>query len=95
MKELTIEQKAQSYDEAIERAKQVCKTPYTAHWDVMKELIEHLFPELKEDEDDKIRKEIVSAINIYCSEYLSGTKIRNDMLAWLEKQGEPKDYKVI
>ena len=39
-----------------------------------------------ESEDDKIRKEIVSAINIYCSEYHRGTKVRNDMLAWLENQ---------
>ena len=40
-------------------------------------------------EDEKIRKEIISAINIYCSEYHRGTKVRNDMLAWLEKQGTP------
>lgn len=51
--------------------------------------LEEMFPELKkESEDESIRKEIISAVNIYCSEYSRGTKVREDMLAWLEKQGE-------
>lgn len=43
------------YKEALERAKQIQSTPYTAHWDIMKEVCEELFPELKESEDEKIR----------------------------------------
>lgn len=40
----------------------------------------------KESEDERIRKEIVAAVNLYCIEYSRGTKVRNDMLAWLKKQ---------
>ena len=65
----TVEEKAKLYDEALERAKKINKCeaddrkPGTS-------ICEYIFPELKESEDDHIRKEIVSAINIYCSEYL-------------------------
>lgn len=48
--------------------------------------IKDIFPELKESEDERIRKEIIKAVNLYCSEYLRGTKVRDEMLAWLEKQ---------
>jgi polyhydroxyalkanoate synthesis regulator phasin len=61
---------------------------------VSQEVAEKYFPQLKESkesEDGQIRKEIVSAINIYCSEYHRGTKVRNDMLDWLEKQSNPID----
>lgn len=60
----------------------------------VKEDAEHYFPELKESKDDKIRK----AIHIYL-DWLDGRKdyapkgdytIR-DMIAWVEKQGEPED----
>ena len=88
MKQLTIEQKAQRYDEALKRAKNTIEVNQTIP-DIV-ECVESLFPELKESEDERIRKEIVSAINIYCSEYHRGTKVRNDMLAWLEKQGGQK-----
>jgi hypothetical protein len=47
---------------------------------------------IPESDDEKIRKEIISAVNIYCSEYHRGTKVRNDMLAWLEKQCEQKPF---
>jgi hypothetical protein len=87
---MTQEEKAKAYDEVLKKARMFYKDEH-----VDKEansLLEVLFPELKESEDEKIRKEIVSAINIYCSEYHRGTKVRNDMLAWLEKQGEQKPY---
>lgn len=80
------------YKEALEKARQLCVYPTTKPF--ISDL-QDLFPELKKDkgsDDERIRKEIVSAINIYCSEYHRGTKVRNDMLAWLEKQGESKFY---
>lgn len=83
---MTQEEKAMAYDEAIKRA----KGWYIDAQIDFKKSLEALFPEPKESEDEQIRKEIVSAINIYCSEYLRGTKVRNAMLAWLEKQGEKK-----
>ena len=67
MKELTIEEKAKRYDEAIERAKRAHNsaksdkengvtdkiTEYTI------QLTETIFPELKESEDEQIRKELI------------------------------------
>ena len=49
MKELTIEEKAKAYDEALERARDV----YTYYCDDREQLrkIEYIFPELKENED--------------------------------------------
>jgi hypothetical protein len=89
MKELTIEEKVKAYDEAIKKAKGVIEQNPLMEY--LKKGIEYILPELKENEDERIRKEIVSAINIYCSEYHRGTKVRNDMLDWLEKQGQVKD----
>ena len=50
-----------------------------------------IFPELKESEDERIRKNIISWLKnaegqtIPINEY-------NSAIAWLEKQGKPKDY---
>lgn len=66
-----------------------------AQTDSTKAVLEEIRSELKESEDERIRK----AIHIYL-DWLDGRKdyapkgeytIR-DMIAWLEKQGEPKSY---
>ena len=81
---MTQEEKAQRYDEAIIKVKALYGQPL-----VDNTLLETIFPELQESEDEKIRK----AIHIYL-DWLDGRKdyqpkgeysIR-DMLAWLEKQ---------
>lgn len=62
-----------------------------------KEEAEHYFPELKESEDERIRK----AIHIYL-DWLDGRKDYapkgiysiKDMIAWLEKQGKSNTFKV-
>ena len=69
------------YKEALERAKS-----YKEH-DVRCAL-EEIFPELKESEDEKIRKEIISHLQYlgnYCQESMPNV---NEWIAWLEKQGE-------
>lgn len=47
--------------------------------------IENIFPELAESEDEKIRKEIISALK-----YANHKGVYDKHLAWLEKQGEQK-----
>ena len=84
MKELTIEQKAQRYDESVELAAKF-KKEYLSYKElnVHKGVIEafnSIFPELKELEDEKIRKAI-------------RTLILSDMFAWLEKQGEHAKFR--
>lgn len=80
MKELLIEEKAQRYDEAIERA----KTKLT------NEVAFDIFPELKESEDERIRKELLSAFqNAEDSLYLVLTPHKKEsFITWLEKQDE-------
>ena len=70
MKELTEKQKAQRYDEALERAKECHNDELYLHPSV-KDVIEHIFPELK-DSDEKIRKLLIEAViqvlqDQYCS----------------------------
>lgn len=83
MKELSIEEKAKAYDEAIERAK---KLQHDNAW------VTSIFPELKESEDEKIRKALIELSKEVAQEQFftnRGTNLQN-VLAWLEKQGEQK-----
>lgn len=89
MKELTIEQKAKAYDEALERAKEInrehSKKGFNSSDDVF-----YIFPELKESEDEKIRKALVNGFKDYegwDEEWFDGITVR-DAIAWLEKQSQ-------
>ncbi len=73
------------YKEALEIARQFSEHPLQED---SSNIVEYIFPELKEDDDEKIRKEI---INIFRS--LANGKIPvpinlADIFTWLEKQGE-------
>ena len=86
MKELSIEEKAKRYDEAIKRAKEY---DFSLTGVCVGDIIEDVFPELKEDEDEKIRKALIEVIR---HNYVLTGSINHiptkDILAWLEKQGE-------
>jgi hypothetical protein len=58
-----------------------------------KEKLESIFPELKESEDERIRKAIVSFIDEMKGDFgtFGGIKL-DDMVAWLEKHGEHRSY---
>lgn len=49
-------------------------------------VLERLFPELKESEDERTRQEIVRFIRMEVEDEIVGNK----WLAWLDKQGEQK-----
>jgi hypothetical protein len=54
-----------------------------------KELMEKEFPELKESEDERIRKEIIRIVDIWTNSSPTVNGIPAEtLLAWLEKQGE-------
>lgn len=57
MEELSIEEKAKRYDEAIERAKHYQKVNGSA-------VILAIFPELKESKHEKIRKWLINTIEV-------------------------------
>ena len=92
MKELTIEQKAKAYDEAIEMAKKwrnapnVDKIPTFAN-----RVIDEIFPELCESEDEKVRKAIIELVK-QSSEVLDKQN-QSNMLTWLEKQDKHKKFR--
>ena len=84
MKELTIEEKAKRYDEAIEFAHN--KHRFSSNLSEIK-LIEELFPELKEGDYDRIINNIKKAVEAYWSD-----EPLQEILAWLEKQSEQKQW---
>ena len=69
------------YKEALSRARQFSEHPLQENSD---SIVEYIFPELKESEDEKIRKALIrfhkSTIDI---DGIKGA----DVIAWLEKQG--------
>lgn len=95
MKELSIEEKAKRYDEAIEKLQnafyddnnRMCEE----YRDACKRIIEPIFPELKESEDERIRKTLVAVVNLYYGE--GEDEEKTACLAWLEKQGEYNKFR--
>ena len=85
---MTQEEKAKAYDEALERAKECHIDGLSLHQPV-KDVIEHIFPELKESEDEKIRKVLVDMFKGYNIQKV-GDFTDKEIIAWLEKQGEHK-----
>jgi len=91
MKELSIEEKAKRYDEALERAKKL----YNDGNSPVATTVEAIFLELKENEseDERIRKEIINYIKRTTIVNFIGKCLKKQSqrwLEWLEKQGEQK-----
>ena len=85
MKKLSIEEKAKRYDEAKARMSRA----YNSNRCTI-DFINEIFPELKENEDERIKEEIISHLQ-YLSKYCSESMPNVDKwIAWLEKQGEQK-----
>ena len=79
----------QKYEEALARAKKIHdKTVF----DYDRGMMEDLFPELKESEDERIRSFLIDYIKAcrWTEEKDQGLPLKEDVLAWLEKQGEQK-----
>ena len=92
MKELlSIEQKAKRYDEAIERAKEMIKAMTNIGGVAKVDDIQYLFPELKESKDERIRKVIYGWIYTQPSQFFDNGFSKEEMLTWLEKQGNPTE----
>ena len=87
MNDLTIEQKAKAYDEALK----VLHKYDGANIMFSQDLKEEMFPKLKESEDEKIRKKLISyfsAVKGFSTlEYNYGIT-NEEAVAWLEKQGD-------
>lgn len=88
---MTIEEKAKAYDKALERANDMI-----SYKEVRQEDMEYLFPELKESEDNDVRKAIIALIEFGLedgSAIAPGFNVTKEQaLAWIEKQGEQKPF---
>lgn len=85
MKELSIEEKAKAYDEALKQIKE-CTPDENGFVTIYPN---EIFPALKESEDEKIRKHLIT---LFKDEYgknsnarFAGIKVK-DIIAWLEKR---------
>lgn len=86
MKELNLEEKAKAYDKVLKEVKDFFEGRTKMYSDVTQTL-EFLFPELKESEDEKIRKQILSFLKTFGRDHCR-TLDFSSWIAWLEKQGE-------
>lgn len=82
---MNTEEKAKRFDEAYKVAKNI----HRFSSDIAEiQRMEEIFPELKESEDEKIRKELIHYFT-KGTEFLSFCSVsREQILAWLEKQGK-------
>ena len=82
----SIEEKAKAYDEALEKA----TIAYKDEDRHQKATLERIFPQLKESEDEKVRKSIINLV--IKSAQNGGMALHKwesqQMIAWLEKQGK-------
>ena len=86
MEQLSIEEKARAYDEAINKIIDVVEAGT-----IEQGLAEWIFPELKESDDEEIRKDLIKALNQFTNGHTSILYKNEDFLkwiAWVEKQGE-------
>ena len=79
---MTQEEKAKAYDEAFKEAEKIHK--FSSDVAEIKRM-EQIFPELKESEDEKIRKELIKFVKVNIPD-------EERYIAWLEKQGGQKTF---
>ena len=86
MKELSIEEKAKAYDDLLVKLQEakvdnkVCNERYCC-------VIDDIVPELKENEDERIRREIINYIKVSKPNY-NEFKDYSSWIDWLEKQSD-------
>ena len=78
---MTQEEKAKAYDIALARAREIHRNED----DKVKDM-EFLFPELKEDEDERMRNVAINACKYMVDNFENSTKQYEDAITWLEKQ---------
>ena len=85
MKELSIEERAQRYDEAIKRARAL-NNGETVDAEVGTTVCEYIFPELKDEEGERIRKKLIDLLyKVYINTSYITCAEHDKMVAWLEK----------
>lgn len=92
----TVEQKAKAYDEAIGKLQGLIDNANKqGHIIVRVEDIETTFPELKESEDERIRKDIIEMLRNWASVHYITKEQFSERMAWLEKYEQKPADKVV
>lgn len=81
MKELSIEEKAKAYDKALEKTQKWYDVNTNAGY---RAIFEEIFPELKESDDERIRKELIEYFRWNVKQILNDFS-NKECIAWLEK----------
>ena len=76
-----------------EEAIKIVKSHYPANKQMLNEALEFLIPELKESEDEKMRKELIRAFQSLNTIKVWNGIERTDIIDWLEKQSETDETK--
>ena len=84
---MTDKEKAKAYDEAIKRAKQLYVDGMPQ---ISRNTTEYIFPELKESEDERIRKELIDYHRSMAAQ--ADDYVHEAWIAWLERQGEYTNF---
>ena len=92
MKELSIEEKAQRYDEAIKRGLDCIIHTQATEMVTRQDILDEIFPELKYIEDEKIRKDLKELVELCVRWDFITMGEATTMLNWIENKG---DYSII
>ena len=93
---MTEKEKANAYDMAIERAKKLHNAPIMGKITIYDDrIIEEIFPELKESEDEKIKNAILNHLKKMwgnCQDDVCGVHVE-DAINWLENKCKKSGWK--
>lgn len=79
----------QKYKEALERAKKLKENPKAIFFEEENiHVSDYIFPELRESEDERIKKEIMEIIMPHTCKTEKEFHRRKELCDWLEKQGQ-------
>lgn len=84
---MTDKEKAKAYDEALKKASAAYKDE-DRH---LKATLERIFPELKEDDDERIKKNCIHFLELQKQHHVTIFEIK-ECIDWLEKLRKPKSY---
>lgn len=84
---MTTEEKAKAYDNLLEKASCITDSNFMT----AKEVVEHLFPQLAESEDERIRKEIINYLSNELHNVKQLTPRTNEFEAWIAYLEKQKD----
>lgn len=89
----TIEEKAEAYNRALEKAQSALNDGTINSTTIA--YLQDIFPELKESENEKIRKALLEMVHytpdVECEKIYKINKEK--CIAWLEKQGEHTKFR--